>query len=113
MYVAFAALWLLPVLSITAIYCAASGLLPRNHIAGIRTPSVMASDAAWRAGHRAAIPVIWLTAPVALAGTAVAVIMPNPGLVRLAVLATSAAFVAILLSCAVVANRAARRAAGT
>ncbi|GLD00578.1 hypothetical protein Mkiyose1088_24440 [Mycobacterium kiyosense] len=112
MYLQFAALWLVPMLSITVIHCAASGLLPRNQIAGIRIPSVMASDTAWRAGHRAAIPVIWLTAPVALAGTVVAAMIPNPGLAGLPVLASCALSIAILIRSAVVANRAARRAGG-
>jgi uncharacterized membrane protein len=33
---------------------AATGRLPRNILAGIRIPSTMRSDEAWRAGHRAA-----------------------------------------------------------
>jgi hypothetical protein len=33
---------------------AATGRLPRNVLAGIRIPSTMRSDEAWRAGHRAA-----------------------------------------------------------
>ena len=33
---------------------AARGRLPRNPIAGIRIPSTLRSDDAWRAGHRAA-----------------------------------------------------------
>ncbi len=33
---------------------AAAGRLPRNIVAGIRIPSTMRSDEAWRAGHRAA-----------------------------------------------------------
>lgn len=32
----------------------ATGRLPRNIVAGIRIPSTMRSDAAWRAGHQAA-----------------------------------------------------------
>jgi hypothetical protein len=32
----------------------ATGRLPRNLLAGIRIPSTMHSDEAWRAGHRAA-----------------------------------------------------------
>ncbi len=35
---------------------AANGRLGRNMWAGIRTPSTGASDAAWLAGHRAALP---------------------------------------------------------
>ena len=37
---------------------AAAGRLPRNLFAGIRIPSTMRSDAAWRAGHRAAAPAL-------------------------------------------------------
>jgi hypothetical protein len=33
---------------------AAAGRLPRNLVAGIRLPSTLHSDEAWRAGHRAA-----------------------------------------------------------
>jgi len=34
---------------------AATGRLPRNLFAGIRIPSTMRSDEAWRAGHQAAV----------------------------------------------------------
>ena len=34
---------------------AATGRLRRNPVAGIRIPSLSASDAAWRIGHRAAV----------------------------------------------------------
>jgi uncharacterized membrane protein len=39
---------------------AAAGRFPRNHLIGIRLPSTQASDAAWRAGHRAAIAPSWV-----------------------------------------------------
>jgi hypothetical protein len=35
---------------------AADGRLARNPLVGIRTASTMRSDAAWRAGHAAAVP---------------------------------------------------------
>lgn len=35
---------------------AADGRLGRSHLAGIRTRSTLRSDAAWRAGHAAAVP---------------------------------------------------------
>ncbi|GAB3213524.1 SdpI family protein [Marinactinospora thermotolerans] len=38
---------------------AAKGELERNPMVGIRTRTTLSSDAAWRAGHRAAAP--WLT----------------------------------------------------
>jgi len=40
---------------------AASGRLPRNAWAGIRIGSTGASDAAWVAGHRAALPLSRMT----------------------------------------------------
>lgn len=39
---------------------AATGRIRRNQLIGIRLPSTMASDAAWHAGHRAAVgPACW------------------------------------------------------
>ena len=35
---------------------AATESIGRNHVAGIRLPSLMRSDASWRAGHQAAYP---------------------------------------------------------
>lgn len=43
---------------------AAAGRIPRNHLVGIRLPSTQASDAAWRAGHRAAIVPSWIACVV-------------------------------------------------
>jgi hypothetical protein len=101
-------LWLIPVLSLVTVYGAASGRLPRNGLSGIRLPSTMASDDAWSAGHRAAIPVFWLTVPVTLAGSAaLAAAGPEPW--KHAVSLTGAALVAVLLAAAVVAGKAARR----
>jgi hypothetical protein len=37
---------------------AAAGRLPRNPVAGIRIPSTMRNDAAWKAGHRAGAPAL-------------------------------------------------------
>jgi hypothetical protein len=34
---------------------AASGSLPRNSLAGVRTSTTLSSEAAWRIGHRAAL----------------------------------------------------------
>ena len=106
-------IWILPVLTVITVHCAASGMLGRNHIAGIRTPSLLASDAGWRAGHRAAIGTAWLTVPVALGGTVVALMMTNPGLRGLVILGCSVASVAIVIRAAVVANAAARRVDGS
>ena len=73
-------------LTVITIHFAASGKLRRNHIAGIRTPSLLASDAGWRAGHRAAIGTVWLTVPVALGGTIVDLVMTDSGLGGLVIL---------------------------
>ncbi len=42
------------VLAVVSALCA-SGLIRRNHLAGIRFPVLLASDRAWRVGHRAAV----------------------------------------------------------
>jgi hypothetical protein len=65
---------------------AADGRLRVNHLAGIRTRSTMRSDAAWRAGHAAAVPLSDLS------GGAFAV----SGLVSLAV-RSPAAYSSVLL----------------
>ena len=40
--------------------CAASGKIRRNGFVGLRIPPTMASDAAWVAGHRAAVAPSWI-----------------------------------------------------
>ncbi|AQZ66965.1 unnamed protein product [[Actinomadura] parvosata subsp. kistnae] len=52
--------------------------LPRNGLAGVRTPSTMRSDAAWRAANKAAGIPIMAAGVVALAGAAATWLMP-PG----------------------------------
>lgn len=75
----FVYLWVLPLVTVPSTYLAASGKLKRNGMVGLRIPSTMASDAAWRAGHRAAVPIMWLTVPVAIAASVgVATIHPGP-----------------------------------
>ncbi|MBR7744005.1 SdpI family protein [Phycicoccus sp. BSK3Z-2] len=54
---------------------AADGRLDRNGFAGIRTPATGASDAAWRAGHAAALPTARLVALVFGAGAALGVVL--------------------------------------
>jgi hypothetical protein len=50
---------------------AAAGRIARNAFVGIRLPSTMASDAAWHAGHRAAVaPACWSLAVLLLADVA-------------------------------------------
>jgi len=51
---------------------AGRGTVGANGLVGIRTPALRSSDAAWRAGHRAAVPVLAaLTIISAAAGAAV------------------------------------------
>jgi uncharacterized membrane protein len=109
MSIAIAGLWILALVCVATTYCAAAGKLRRNQIAGIRIPTTMASDAAWRAGHRAAMPFMWLTVPVAVVGTAVIATMKLGPLVALVVGALPIVLIAILIAAAVVAGKAARR----
>lgn len=53
---------------------AATGTLGLNAFAGIRTPSTMASDAAWRAGHQAALSAATTTA-AASAGIGIVLVL--------------------------------------
>jgi peptidoglycan/LPS O-acetylase OafA/YrhL len=108
MYVVIGALWLISAVSIVTVHCGASEKLSRNKFVGIRTPGTLASDAGWRAGHRAAIPVMWLTVPVA-AALSVAMTSLGP---RHNYWWATVVLVAVLIVAAVVANRAARRVGG-
>jgi uncharacterized membrane protein len=58
---------------------AATGRLPRNIFAGIRIPSTLRSDEAWRAGHRAAASAL-TTAGFGPIVVAVIVAVKSPGL---------------------------------
>lgn len=60
----------------------AKGALPRNGAIGIRTKATKSSDAAWDAGHRAAVPMMrWTTwfGVLMTMVTAAAVIVLRPG----------------------------------
>ncbi|RRO18315.1 SdpI family protein [Saccharopolyspora rhizosphaerae] len=76
-----------------------SGALTRNPLAGVRTAATMRSDAAWSAGHRAAEPLMRVTARVAaIAG--IATLVPALAL-RVAGVADSVALVPTLVVFAV------------
>lgn len=51
----------------------AVGTIPRNRIVGVRTRATLASDAAWRVGHRAAVIPMSLTGGVVTVGGTVLV----------------------------------------
>lgn len=60
----------------------AKGSLPRNGAVGIRTKATKSSDAAWDAGHRAAVPMMRVTTwfgVLLTVVTIVAVIILRPG----------------------------------
>ena len=104
-------LWLLPLITVPSTYLAASGKLRRNGMVGLRIPSTLASDAAWRAGHRAAVPIMWLTVPVAIAGSVgVAIIHPGPQPTARLFLGLAVSVMGVIAIVAtVVASKAARR----
>lgn len=66
---------LVSVVCIATTRAAASGSLGRNGGAGIRTKKTLASDAAWVAGHQAALPIIQWTGAVAALSVVVALLV--------------------------------------
>ncbi len=89
-------------------WAAANGRLRRNQFIGVRTPSTMRSDQAWKAGHRAALrlmPLHLLTGIAVL--TAVFLTRTVAGL-NVAGVSGATVFVVVALFTAVVAGRAAK-----
>lgn len=97
---------LLAVIVVSVTWRAATGRLARNQTMGIRIPPTMASEEAWQAGHRAALPVTWLLVPVAAAADLAAI---NGVAAMLTMLLWAIAIVVVVTIAAVVAGRAARR----
>jgi hypothetical protein len=62
---------LIPTVGVLVTRMAAEGTIARNGAAGIRTRHTQASDAAWVAGHTAALPRVSATVPIAV-GTVLA-----------------------------------------
>lgn len=91
---------------ISVTWRAATGRLVRNQTAGIRIPSTMASEKAWQVGHRAALPVMWLLAPVAAVADVAAV---GGVAAMLTMWLWVAASVLVVIIAGVIAGRAARR----
>ena len=86
---------------------AASGRLKRNHLAGIRIPSTMASDEAWLAAHvRAKRPTKYAGYAAIATGLFVLLPVPDAGLAA-AVIAGAVVVVAFTLCGAWVGSRAA------
>ena len=76
---------------------AASGKLKRNSLAGIRTPSTMASDEAWLAAHVRAKRATLTTGYVAVATGAVALIPMPPAALAITVLAGAALMILVMM----------------
>lgn len=87
---------------------AASGRLKRNQLAGIRTPSTMASEEAWSAAHvRARSATVWAGAVSALGGVFALVPVAMP-VVVVAVLVAAVGTLGLVLYAARVGGAAAR-----
>jgi hypothetical protein len=66
--------WVAVALSVLATVIAGlagRGTVAANGLVGIRTPALRSSDAAWRAGHRAAVPILAALTVVSAAAGAV------------------------------------------
>lgn len=88
---------------------AARGSLAPNGLVGIRTPATQRSDAAWRAGHRAALPIVgWGGLVAVVAGAVALTALPDSAEPDAAGMVLLAFDVAMLLVAAVVAQRAAK-----
>jgi uncharacterized membrane protein len=107
---------LIAVLTELTTRAAADGDIPVNGLLGIRTAATKRSEAAWRAGHTAALPVLHLTAVAAVVGAAVTFVVAlvlgadSNGITTLVLLLAYAVVVLLLLRAAQVANAAARSA---
>jgi len=94
-------------------HAAASGRLKRNAIAGIRTPSTMASEEAWLAAHvRAKTPTLYAGAAAAAGGLVALAPIPMP-VITVGVLVAAVVMLVVVLYAARVGGAAARGAAGT
>jgi len=90
---------------------AASGRLGRNAIAGIRTPSTMASDEAWLAAHRRAERPTVLAGVAAITSGLIALLLPAPAPVLAGVVIVACVvMLGLVLWAAWVGGRAAREA---
>ena len=84
---------------------AASSGARRSGAAGIRLPSTLASDEAWRAGHRAAAKHMRLAAAAFIAGGIAALIFRTSSLQEDTLMVATGVGVLFLIRAAVVANR--------
>ena len=108
MIVASIVITLVAIAAPLVMHACAAGRIPVNQLAGIRIPSVMSSAAAWRTGHRAALPATWIGA---IAAFVLAAISFSPALPESAqsgfVIAAAIVLVGAVVVGGVFANRAA------
>ncbi|WP_162819094.1 SdpI family protein [Leifsonia aquatica] len=89
---------------VIACVLAGNGTLKRNHLFGVRIPSVLRDDDAWRAGHAAGMLPATIAFVTAMVGELVGLVLP------LAHVVTVVAFVAGVVAVLIAASRAAKRA---
>lgn len=102
------------VVTVVTVRAAAAGSLDRNGAVGIRTRDTRASDAAWVAGHAAALPRVRWSVPVAVCAVVAAIVLSVLGRPEWGIVAGLVGVLlqgAVLVSAVGPANRAARRAA--
>lgn len=95
-----------------AVVCqlAGSGRLKRNAFVGIRLPSVMASDEAWRAGHRAVVQLAWFAFFAMFIVAILAFVIGTPATISAGAGVIIVVLIVDLLLAVLLATRAARRA---
>lgn len=76
---------------------AASGKLKRNSLAGIRTPSTMASDEAWLAAHERSKGATLLTGYLSVAIGVISLVPMPPSALGIMVLAGAALMVIVMM----------------
>ena len=107
---------LVPTVGVLVTRMAAEGDIARNGAAGIRTRHTKASEAAWVAGHAAALPRVSTTVPIAvgtLVAAGTATLLGGSGWGVGAGMAGFLAEMAVLISATGPANFAARQAMAT
>jgi hypothetical protein len=92
--VAAIVLFVLAVVIVGTTVAAASGILRVNTVAGIRIPSLLASQPAWEAGHLAALLPMTIAGVIAVAGGFVCLYRPGSGPVLLVVILLVIALIA-------------------
>ncbi|MFE4466568.1 SdpI family protein [Oerskovia sp. NPDC056781] len=105
------AVWIIVVVALVVAWLAwlgATDRMTRNGLIGIRTPATQASDAAWIAGHRAALKVVLPGAALVAALAVVGSVMGPDGATDVVFFAVAGVLLTEGIAAAVVAEIAAR-----